>query len=84
MPSYPHEDHQGGHLGFWPLALRRSCLKEAVDFLATREGVRVFSAPRIPTRNTHGTGCTLSAAIAALLALETAPSLGHGPVNPFA
>ena len=25
--------------------------------------------PRIPTRNTHGTGCTLSAAIAALLAL---------------
>lgn len=30
--------------------------------------VRVFSGPRIPTRNTHGTGCTLSAAIAAYLA----------------
>lgn len=27
-----------------------------------------LSAPRIPTRNTHGTGCTLSAAIAAGLA----------------
>jgi hydroxymethylpyrimidine/phosphomethylpyrimidine kinase len=29
---------------------------------------RTFSAPRIATRNTHGTGCTLSAAIAAYLA----------------
>ncbi|MBA4489237.1 bifunctional hydroxymethylpyrimidine kinase/phosphomethylpyrimidine kinase [uncultured Paracoccus sp.] len=29
---------------------------------------RVFRAPRIATRNTHGTGCTLSAAIAAGLA----------------
>lgn len=29
---------------------------------------RLFSAPRIATRNTHGTGCTLSAAIAAFLA----------------
>jgi hydroxymethylpyrimidine/phosphomethylpyrimidine kinase len=43
--------------------------EEAVDFLATEEGVRRFSAPRVRTRNTHGTGCTLSAAIAALLAL---------------
>lgn len=31
-------------------------------------GVVEFSAPRIPTRNTHGTGCTLSSAIAAGLA----------------
>jgi hydroxymethylpyrimidine/phosphomethylpyrimidine kinase len=28
-----------------------------------------FSAPRIDTRNTHGTGCTLSSAIAAFLAM---------------
>ncbi len=42
---------------------------EAADLLATPEGVEAFSAPRIPTRNTHGTGCTLSAAITALLAL---------------
>uniref|UniRef100_UPI002ED709C3 Phosphomethylpyrimidine Kinase n=1 Tax=synthetic construct TaxID=32630 RepID=UPI002ED709C3 len=43
--------------------------EEAVDLLATGEGIRRFSAPRVQTRNTHGTGCTLSAAIAALLAL---------------
>ncbi|TBH17608.1 bifunctional hydroxymethylpyrimidine kinase/phosphomethylpyrimidine kinase [Thermus thermamylovorans] len=43
--------------------------EEAVDLLATAEGVRAFRAPRVRTRNTHGTGCTLSAAIAALLAL---------------
>ena len=41
----------------------------AVDFLATRNGDRLrLSAPRISTRNTHGTGCTLAAAIAAKLA----------------
>ncbi len=35
------------------------------------DGVReqVLSAPRIATKNTHGTGCTLSSAIAAHLAL---------------
>lgn len=39
------------------------------DILVTRDdGPRVFSASRIATRNTHGTGCTLSAAIAAGLA----------------
>jgi len=43
--------------------------EEAVDLLATEAGLRRFSAPRVRTRNTHGTGCTLSAAIAALLAL---------------
>jgi len=32
------------------------------------QGVRRFTAPRIDTRNTHGTGCTLSSAIAAGLA----------------
>jgi hydroxymethylpyrimidine/phosphomethylpyrimidine kinase len=39
------------------------------DCLVTREGrVRWFSSPRIVTRNTHGTGCVLSAAIATRLA----------------
>ncbi len=42
--------------------------EEATDLLASREGVWRFSAPRVKTRQTHGTGCTLSAAIAALLA----------------
>lgn len=32
----------------------------------TREGEQRFSAPRVNTKNTHGTGCTLSAALAAL------------------
>ncbi|MCZ8183089.1 MAG: bifunctional hydroxymethylpyrimidine kinase/phosphomethylpyrimidine kinase [Beijerinckiaceae bacterium] len=41
---------------------------EAVDVLVTPGGLRHFSAPRIPSRNSHGTGCTLSSAIAAELA----------------
>jgi hydroxymethylpyrimidine/phosphomethylpyrimidine kinase len=41
----------------------------AVDVLVTRAGVVHVSAPRIKTHNTHGTGCTLSAAIAAHMAL---------------
>ncbi len=41
---------------------------EAVDVLVTRDGAQIFAAPRIATRNTHGTGCTLSSAIAAGLA----------------
>lgn len=47
--------------------------EDAVDVLAMRgvEGVRRFAAPRIATRNTHGTGCTLSAAITAELARTT-------------
>lgn len=40
------------------------------DWLATAGGpVRQFVRPRVATRHTHGTGCTLSAAIAAHLAL---------------
>jgi hydroxymethylpyrimidine/phosphomethylpyrimidine kinase len=39
------------------------------DVLVTRSSVRHFSHPRLATRSTHGTGCTLSAAIAAGLAL---------------
>ena len=40
------------------------------DLLLTREGTQLWMhAPRIQTRNTHGTGCTLSSAIAAGLAL---------------
>ncbi|WP_232628311.1 bifunctional hydroxymethylpyrimidine kinase/phosphomethylpyrimidine kinase [Methylobacterium sp. Leaf118] len=43
--------------------------QESVDHLLSRDGtLRRFAAPRIETRNTHGTGCTLSAAVAAGLA----------------
>lgn len=42
--------------------------RESVDLLVEPVGVTRFTAARIETRNTHGTGCTLSAAIAAGLA----------------
>ena len=38
------------------------------DVLVTAGGVRVWESPRIATRHTHGTGCTLASAIAAGLA----------------
>jgi hydroxymethylpyrimidine/phosphomethylpyrimidine kinase len=39
------------------------------DVLVAPDGaVRVFRGPRIPTTNTHGTGCSLSSAIATLAA----------------
>ncbi|WP_152047474.1 bifunctional hydroxymethylpyrimidine kinase/phosphomethylpyrimidine kinase [Aureimonas psammosilenae] len=42
---------------------------ESVDLLLSPDApVRRFATPRIETRNDHGTGCTLSAAIAAHLA----------------
>jgi hydroxymethylpyrimidine/phosphomethylpyrimidine kinase len=40
----------------------------AVDILADAEGTMRLEAPRTQTMNTHGTGCTLSAATAAELA----------------
>ncbi|EKT56349.1 bifunctional hydroxymethylpyrimidine kinase/phosphomethylpyrimidine kinase [Providencia sneebia] len=39
---------------------------ESPDWLMTVEGAWRFSSPRVNTRHTHGTGCTLSAALAAL------------------
>ncbi len=48
---------KGGHLS-----------GDATDLLFDGDRMIELTAPRIATRNTHGTGCTLSAAIAALLA----------------
>ena len=48
---------KGGHLE----------TQSAVDVLVTADGVEVFEANRITTPHTHGTGCTLSAAIATYL-----------------
>lgn len=50
---------KGGHLS-GPLI---------VDLLVSPRGARRFERPRIRTTSTHGTGCTLSAGIAAGLAL---------------
>ncbi|MBB4509140.1 bifunctional hydroxymethylpyrimidine kinase/phosphomethylpyrimidine kinase [Rhizobium johnstonii] len=41
---------------------------ESPDVLATAAGLHWFEARRVPTKNTHGTGCTLSSALAAELA----------------
>jgi hydroxymethylpyrimidine/phosphomethylpyrimidine kinase len=41
---------------------------QATDLLVTPDGIQPVSADRIDTPNTHGTGCVLSAAIAAYLA----------------
>ncbi len=61
---------KGGHLGD----------AVVVDLLWDGESERVWTSPRIRTTETHGTGCTLSAAItaglAAGLALETATERG--------
>ncbi|MFN7927146.1 MAG: bifunctional hydroxymethylpyrimidine kinase/phosphomethylpyrimidine kinase [Blastocatellia bacterium] len=48
---------KGGHLR-----------EAATDVLFDGKETHVFSAPRLVSRHTHGTGCTLSSAIAALLA----------------
>lgn len=42
--------------------------ESATDLLITPGGLEAFSAQRLLTRNTHGTGCTLASAIAAGLA----------------
>ena len=41
---------------------------DLTDFLIMPEGVVAITLPRLKSRNTHGTGCTLSAAIATGLA----------------
>ncbi len=53
---------KGGHAGG----------PESIDVCATATGSFDIRAPRIDTRHTHGTGCTLSSAIAANLALGLA------------
>jgi hydroxymethylpyrimidine/phosphomethylpyrimidine kinase len=41
---------------------------ESIDYLVTQNGTIALAAPRVATRNTHGTGCSLSSAVAAGLA----------------
>ncbi|MFT4173925.1 MAG: bifunctional hydroxymethylpyrimidine kinase/phosphomethylpyrimidine kinase [Rhodocyclaceae bacterium] len=51
---------KGGHLA----------AEDSPDWLITRSDEIRFAYPRVATRNTHGTGCTLSAALAALRPLH--------------
>ena len=48
---------KGGHL-----------VGDAVDILFDGEGFQTYQSPRLNNRNTHGTGCTFSAALATFLA----------------
>ena len=52
---------------------------EVVDVLVEAAGVRRFAGPRIDSRSTHGTGCTLASAIACSLAqgMELAAAVGR-------
>ena len=71
----PGQMARAGHvlleLGAGAALIKGGHLKGAMltDVLVTRTGVRTFTHPRLDTRSTHGTGCTLSAAVTAGLAL---------------
>jgi len=58
---------------------------ESIDYLVTTDRVVRFAAARVNTKNVHGTGCTLSSAIAAGLAkgegLEMAVKQAKGYVS---
>ena len=61
-------------LGAHSALVKGGHLKSAVlvDVFYDGQALRHYSHPRIETRSTHGTGCTLSAAITALLASGSA------------
>lgn len=53
----------------WVLVKGGHLAGDAVDLLTDGTTTRVFRAPRLDNRHTHGTGCTLASAIASRLAL---------------
>ena len=55
---------------------RHSDLSDSTDVLVTPEETFLFRSPRIESTNLHGTGCTLSSAIASFIA--------HGEGLPYA
>lgn len=63
---------KGGHLS-----------GEAVDVLFSEGRFEHFTAPRLDSRHTHGTGCTYSAAIAACLSLGHSLSASVGQAKKF-
>ncbi len=63
---------KGGHLN-----------GEPVDIFFDGDRIREFQGIRIPTPHTHGTGCTLSAAIALELAKGNSPAVAVGKAKEF-
>ncbi|MEW6437469.1 MAG: bifunctional hydroxymethylpyrimidine kinase/phosphomethylpyrimidine kinase [Pseudomonadota bacterium] len=59
-----------GQAGFKAVLVKGGHLDgaNAADVLYDQGSFRIFAAPRVATKNAHGTGCTLSSAIAAGLA----------------
>ena len=51
------------------IANRPGTLADICDALAEANGIQRFSSPRLAVQASHGTGCTLSAAITSQLAL---------------
>ena len=63
VPTLYHSIH--GYLPA-PTALKKH--DTLTDYLITATGVETISLPRLHSKNTHGTGCTLASAIATGLA----------------
>jgi hydroxymethylpyrimidine/phosphomethylpyrimidine kinase len=71
-PGVPGVLAKGGH-GEGP---------EVVDLLLAEGAWHRFAHPRLASRSTHGTGCTLAAALAARLAMgETLPAAAAGAIE---
>jgi len=68
-------DMEDAAKAIWKLGVKNILVKgghaqgDVVDILYNGQGFQYFSTERINTKNTHGTGCTYSSAIAANLAL---------------
>jgi hydroxymethylpyrimidine/phosphomethylpyrimidine kinase len=56
---------------------------DSPDCLVTAQGVTWFDAPRTRTANTHGTGCTLSSALAAQLAKGQTPAVATAAAKSY-
>ena len=56
--------------GLTGLSLAKSLVKKglSVDIFLNKKKCQIFKSKRIRTKNTHGTGCTLSSAIATFYA----------------
>lgn len=63
---------KGGHYG-----------REATDYFYDGEKVTAFPGRRLETRNTHGTGCTFSSALTALIARGFSPADAAGGAKKF-